>query len=67
MQEHEYYNLYAAGDRSAVEAERKANRYAVKLMVEHLRYEHNMKMVDIRRRLHVPMKTIKEILNPTDE
>jgi hypothetical protein len=63
MDEATLYNLHASGRRSSAEAERNANKYAVKLMVEHLRYEHNMKKVDIHRRLKVPMKEIRAILD----
>ena len=63
MDEVTLYNLYGASARSRYKAEKGANAYAVKLMIEHLRYEHNMKKVDIHRRLKVPMKEIKAILD----
>jgi hypothetical protein len=63
MDEVTLYNLYGAAASSRHEAERGANAYALKLMIEHLRHEHNMKKVDIHRRLKVPMKEIKAILD----
>ena len=51
MQEHEYYNMYHAASRAGYEAQSEAQAYALKLMIEHLYTDHNMKVRDIAKKL----------------
>lgn len=67
MDEVTLYNLYGSASASGNRAKIEANEYALSLMVEHLRYEHKMSKVGIHRRLKVPMKTIKEILDGIED
>ena len=67
MDEVTLYNLYSSASASGHRAKMEANEYALALMVEHLKYEHNMNRRDIHRRLKVPMKTIKAILDVTND
>ena len=67
MEEHEYYNLRHSAARSGYTAERAAaaaaKQLALELMAVHLRLDHKMKMVDIHRRLKLPMKDLRKIFN----
>jgi hypothetical protein len=63
MEEHEYYNLYHRAASSGYASEQSAKRFALELMAVHLRLDHNMKMVDIHRRLKMSMKDLRKIFN----
>ncbi len=63
MEEHEYYNLRHSAASSSYGAERAAKQLALELMAVHLRLDHKMKMVDIHRRLKMPMKDLRKIFN----
>jgi hypothetical protein len=63
MEEHQYYNLYHTARGAGLAGERSAKQFALEMMAVHLRLDHNMKMVDIHRRLKMPMKDLRKIFN----
>jgi ribonuclease BN (tRNA processing enzyme) len=67
MDEVTLYNLYGAAASSRHEAERGANAYALKLMIEHLHLDHKMGFREIGKRLGMGMKEAKHIMYPIPE
>jgi hypothetical protein len=61
MTEAQLYNLYGSSSAARGAAE-DAQTLMIKLMIHHLRYEHNMALSVIARRLGIKMAKVKAIL-----
>lgn len=62
MDEVTLYNLSTSVNSAVGEATAKANRSAIKLMILHLYWEHNLGIRKIAKRLGVPMKYVKNVV-----
>lgn len=62
MDEAQLYNLGSSVDSAAREATSKAKCFAVKLMILHLYWDHNLGIRKIAKRLGVKMKYVKNVV-----
>lgn len=62
LTEADLYNLHSSSNGATHDVKAAANAYALRLMVEHLYFVHNMKIREISRILRYKEKNVKAII-----